>query len=186
MTMKNNTIFLLILVTLYSCQGLKTESKQEKPNIVIIMADDIGVSDIGAYGSEILTPNIDRLANEGLRFTTFYNMAKCNPTRSTMLTGLYKGGEGAVHIAQLTKNAGYFNIMSGKEHFDGWVPDYCKAENVLDHAFYFWATTEYFLPPSGEFERPFYLEGLELKADEIQYEKAPMYRADFITDYALN
>ncbi|MFW5759539.1 MAG: arylsulfatase [Cyclobacteriaceae bacterium] len=184
--MKNNPILLLILFILYSCQGLKTESNEEKPNIVIIMADDIGVSDIGAYGSEILTPNIDRLANEGLRFTTFYNMAKCNPTRSTMLTGLYKGGEGAVHIAQLTKNAGYFNIMSGKEHFDGWVPDYCKAENVFDHSFYFWATTEYFLPPSGEFERPFYLEGLELKADEIQYEKAPMYKTDFITDYALN
>ena len=55
---------------------------QEKPNIVLIMADDIGFSDIGSYGSEIKTPNIDALAQGGLRFTTFYNMAKCNPTRS--------------------------------------------------------------------------------------------------------
>jgi arylsulfatase len=149
------------------------------------MGDDIGYSDIGCYGSEIKTPNLDRLGNEGMRFTSFYNMAKCNPTRSSMLTGLYKGGNGAVHLAHLTKKAGYQNIMSGKEHFDNWVPDYCKAENVFDHSFYFWATTEYFLPPSGAFERPFYLEGKELKADEIEYKESPMYKTDFITDYAI-
>ncbi|MDA1119227.1 MAG: arylsulfatase [Bacteroidetes bacterium] len=162
-----------------------SEHDSQKPNIVLIMADDIGFSDVGCYGSEIETPNIDLLAYEGLRFTTFYNMAKCNPTRSSMLTGLYNGGNGAVHIAHLTKEAGYNNIMSGKEHFDSWVPDYCKAEKVFDHSFYFWATTEYFRPPSGEFEKPFYLEGRELKAEEIEYEKSPMYKTDFITDYAL-
>lgn len=158
---------------------------QEKPNIILIMADDIGISDIGCYGSEIETPNIDRLATGGMRFTTFYNMAKCNPTRSSLLTGLYQGGKGAVHLAQLTKQAGYFNIMSGKEHFDSWIPDYCKAENVFDHSFYFWATTEYFLPPSGKFERPFYLEGVEIPASQIEHEISPMYKTDFITDYAL-
>lgn len=163
-----------------------TPTKPSPPNIVLIMADDIGISDFGCYGGEIRTPNIDRLAGGGMRFTTFYNMAKCNPTRSSLLTGLYEGGIGAVHLAQLTKQAGYHNIMSGKEHFDQWVPDYCKAENVFDHSFYFWATTEYFRPPSGEFERPFYLEGREIRADEIKYEKAPMYKTDFITDYALN
>jgi arylsulfatase A-like enzyme len=162
-----------------------TEKAAPKPNIVLIMADDIGYSDIGCYGSEIKTPNIDLMANGGLRFTTFYNMGKSNPTRSSLLTGLYKGGDGAVHLAQLTKKAGYYNIMSGKEHFDSWVPDYCKAENVFDHSFTFWATTEYFCPPSGEFERPFYLEGKELKSKEIKYEKSPMYKTDFITDYAL-
>ncbi|RMG73923.1 MAG: arylsulfatase [Bacteroidetes bacterium] len=149
------------------------------------MADDIGFSDLGCYGSEIETPHIDRLAEAGLRFTTFYNMAKCDPTRSTLLTGRYQGGPGAVHLAQLTRLAGYFNIMSGKEHFNQWVPDYCRAENVFDHSFTFWATTEYFRPPGGEFERPFYLEGRELRADEIAYEQAPMYKTDFITDYAL-
>jgi len=161
------TILLAGSMSLISCS--KTE--EQRPNIILIMADDIGISDIGCYGSEIQTPNIDRLAHEGLRFTTFYNMAKCNPTRSSLLTGLYKGGNGAVHIAQLTKEAGYFNIMSGKEHFDKWVPDYCAAEKVFDHSFYFWATTEYFLPPSGNFQRPFYLEGIELKSDEIDFEK---------------
>jgi arylsulfatase len=174
-------IYLLFTCIIFSC----AEKKDPLPNIVLIMGDDIGFSDLGAYGGEIETPNINRLADGGLRFRTFYNMAKCNPTRSTMLTGLYAGGEGAVHIANLTKQAGYSNIMSGKEHFDPWVPEYCKAENVFDHSFYFWATTEYFLPPSGEFERPFYLEGKEIGADEIEHEKSPMYKTDFITDYAL-
>jgi arylsulfatase A-like enzyme len=183
------TAFLLIPIALLSqCTQPQTkeEAEPQKPNILLIMADDIGFSDIGCYGSEIKTPNIDGLANNGLKFTTFYNMAKCNPTRSSMLTGQYKGDNGVVHLAHLTKQAGYYNIMSGKEHFDKWVPDYCKAENVFDHSFYFWATTEYFLPPSGEFERPFYLEGKEIKADDIKYEKAPMYKTDFITDYAMN
>ncbi len=161
------------------------ENNRRKPNILLIMADDIGYSDIGCYGGEIKTPNIDRLAEAGVRFSTFYNMAKCNPTRSSLLTGLYNGGDGAVHLAHITKQAGYFNIMSGKEHFDNWVPDYCKAENVFDHSFYFWATTEYFVPPSGKFQRPFYLEGRQLETEEIYHEKVPMFKTDFITDYAL-
>ena len=100
---------ILLLGILSGCQ-----SKQKPPNILLIMADDIGFSDLGSYGSEIQTPHLDRLAREGLRFSTFYNMAKCNPTRSTMLTGLYNGGPGAVHLAHLTKQAGYYNIISGK------------------------------------------------------------------------
>lgn len=182
---QNRWTFLILVGLCTSCTDPSTE-EPAKPNILVIMADDIGISDIGCYGGEINTPNIDLLADGGLRFTTFYNMAKCNPTRSSMLTGLYKGGDGAVHIAQLTRQAGYFNIMSGKEHFDSWVPDYCKAENVFDHSFYFWATTEYFLPPSGEFERPFFLEGRQITPSEIEYEQAPMYKTDFITDYALS
>jgi arylsulfatase len=176
----------LISVVSFFCLIGCNHPEKQRPNIVLIMADDIGISDIGCYGGEISTPNIDRLAHDGLRFTTFYNMAKCNPTRSSLLTGLYSGGNGAVHIAQLTRQAGYYNIMSGKEHFDSWVPEYCKAQSVFDHSFYFWATTEYFLPPSGQFERPFYLEGEELSPSEIDFEQAPMYKTDFITDYAMN
>ncbi len=185
--MKNlhNLFFFIVISILAVGVGACRNNTPAKPNIILIMADDIGFSDIGCYGSEISTPNIDRLAENGLRFMTFYNMAKCNPTRSSLLTGLYTGGNGAVHIAQLTKKAGYFNIMSGKEHFDKWVPEYCKAENVFDHSFYFWATTQYFLPPSGKFERPFYLEGKEIGADDIYHERSPMYKTDFITDYAL-
>lgn len=58
-------------------------------NIIIILADDLGFSDLGCYGSEIPTPNLDRMATEGLRFTQFYNTPRCCPSRAALLTGLY-------------------------------------------------------------------------------------------------
>src|SRR5436305_1747419 len=61
----------------------------DKPNILIILADDMGFSDVGCYGGEISTPNIDALAKEGLRFTQFYNTARCWPSRAALLTGYY-------------------------------------------------------------------------------------------------
>ncbi len=60
-----------------------------RPNILLILADDLGYSDLGCYGSEIATPNLDQLAANGLRFTQFYNTARCWPTRSSLLTGYY-------------------------------------------------------------------------------------------------
>ena len=68
-----------------------------RPNIVVILADDMGYSDIGCYGSEIATPNLDRLAANGLRFTRFYNTARCCPTRASLLTGLYPHQAGIGH-----------------------------------------------------------------------------------------
>jgi len=68
------------------------------PNIVLIMADDMGFSDIGCFGSEIATPNLDRLAARGLRFTQFYNGARCCPTRASLLTGLYPHQAGIGHM----------------------------------------------------------------------------------------
>jgi len=188
--MKKSSYFLffcfsLIAVIFTACA--KNEQKTpNRPNIVIIMADDLGYSDIGCYGSEIQTPNLDRLAGNGLRFRTFYNMAKCNPTRPSLLTGLYSGGNGAVHIATLAKNAGYQTIMSGKDHFDKWVPEYCFGENAFDKCFTSWANTEYFIPPSGQFKRPFFLAGKQLEASEIKHKKEPAYMTDFITDYAMD
>ena len=63
--------------------------QQEKPNIILIMSDDMGYSDLGCYGSEINTPNLDALANNGLRFTQFYNQGRSCPTRASLMTGLY-------------------------------------------------------------------------------------------------
>ncbi|PZV79704.1 sulfatase-like protein [Algoriphagus aquaeductus] len=60
-----------------------------KPNIILILADDLGWSDIGCYGSEVKTPNLDWLAANGIRFTQMYNTSKCNPSRAALLTGLY-------------------------------------------------------------------------------------------------
>ncbi|MAG57749.1 MAG: arylsulfatase [Planctomycetes bacterium] len=110
--------------------------KPRRPDIVVIMADDMGWSDIGCYGSEIKTPNLDALAKAGLRYTQFYNTSRCCPTRATLLTGLYahqagighmmsdRGHDGyrgdlnahCVTIAEVLKPAGYGTYMSGKWH----------------------------------------------------------------------
>ena len=107
-----------------------------RPNIVLIMADDMGFSDIGSYGGEISTPNLDRLAGGGLRFTQFYNTARCCPTRASLLTGLYSHQAGIGHmvrdrgfpsyqgylndecvtIAEALAQGGYKTLMSGKWH----------------------------------------------------------------------
>ena len=65
------------------------QTSKKRPNIIVIMADDMGFSDLGCYGGEIDTPNIDRLAAEGMRFSQFYNCAVCGPSRSSLLSGLY-------------------------------------------------------------------------------------------------
>ena len=107
-----------------------------RPNIILIMADDMGYSDIGCYGSEINTPNLDGLAAKGVRFTQFYNTARCCPTRASLNTGLYQHQAGIGHmtsdkgydayrgdlntscvtIAETLKQAGYSTYMSGKWH----------------------------------------------------------------------
>lgn len=108
-----------------------------RPNIVVMLADDMGFSDLGCYGSEIRTPNIDAMAGEGVRFTQFYNTARCCPTRASLLTGLYPHQSGMGHmvdnpkalpgytgdlnrrcvtIAEVLRGAGYQTFMSGKWH----------------------------------------------------------------------
>jgi arylsulfatase A-like enzyme len=97
----------------------------KRPNIVLIMADDMGFSDLGCYGGEIRTPNLDRLAGRGLRLTQFYNNAKCGPTRASLLTGLYShqvkaGSMGTnrrcVTLGEVLRQAGYRTLMVGKWH----------------------------------------------------------------------
>lgn len=125
-----------------------------RPNIVIIMADDMGFSDVGCYGSEIRTPNIDRLASQGLRFTQFYNNARCCPTRASLLTGLYPHQAGVGHmvadhglpayrgflndrcvtIAEALKPAGYRTLMSGKWHVGESRPHW-PVDRGFDHYF---------------------------------------------------
>ena len=107
-----------------------------RPNIILIMADDLGFSDIGPYGSEIATPALDSLARNGLRFTQFYNTARCCPTRASLMTGLYPHQAGIGHmmndynrpgykgdlnrtsvtIAEVLRTAGYRTAMCGKWH----------------------------------------------------------------------
>ena len=68
--------------------SVRAQQSVKRPNIVLIMADDLGYSDVGAFGSEINTPNIDKLAGEGLRITQFYNTGRCCPSRAALMTGL--------------------------------------------------------------------------------------------------
>ena len=119
-------------------------SASERPNFLIIIADDMGFSDAGCYGGEIETPNLNSLAAKGLRFTEFYNTARCWPTRSSLMTGYYPqqirrdgfpeapsnfGGGGrrpdwAKTIAEYLKPAGYRTYHSGKWHIDGRPTDH--------------------------------------------------------------
>jgi arylsulfatase A-like enzyme len=123
----NLLTLMLALLPLVLCQAVQVAS--DRPNVVLIMCDDMGWSDVGSYGSEISTPNIDRLAAEGLRFTQFYNCAKCTTTRAAILTGLHprRGkrallGSDMVTIAEVMKTAGYQTGMSGKWHLGSTAP----------------------------------------------------------------
>lgn len=109
---------LLSALLLISCNT----GPAKQPNILLIMVDDLGFSDFGCYGGEIATPHIDKLAENGLRFTQFYNTAKCHSSRVSLLSGLYctqAGDESlsrATTIAQVLGDAGYFTSMTGKWH----------------------------------------------------------------------
>src|SRR5271154_6237291 len=80
---------------------------KKKPNIVVILADDLGYADLGCYGGEIQTRNLDKLAKNGLRFTNFFNTARCCPSRAALLTGLYSHQAGVGHMTENLKLPGY-------------------------------------------------------------------------------
>jgi arylsulfatase A-like enzyme len=175
--------FAALGVCFSSCEKAVTGTAQ--PNIIFIMSDDAGYSDIGCFGSEIKTPNLDRLGYGGVRFTSFYSGSKCEPSRSSLFTGHYEGGARSLNFVRLLKEHGYHTIHSGKEHFMDWVPKEMYASEVNDQSLTFWGMNEFFEPPSGKWARPFILNGQEVGVDQIYHEKKPFFKTDAITDNAL-
>ncbi len=147
-------IIVFATVFLFSGCSKKQTTEDKKPNFVVILADDMGYSDLGCYGSEIHTPNIDKLAGEGLRMTHFYNSSRCCPTRAALLTGIYQHEAGVGHmvnvypypayqghlnehcvtLAEVLKGAGYNTYMSGKWHV-GETEDYWPRKRGFDRYF---------------------------------------------------
>lgn len=175
---------------------------QEKPNIIVILADDLGYSDIGCYGSEIPTPNLDALAKNGVRFTQFYNTARCCPSRATLLTGLYSHQAGVGHmvkdqgsdheayrgqlnnrsvtIAEVLKNAGYFTAMTGKWHV-GFEHGVTPVSRGFDRSL---------AAPAGGFYHAdkrsrLFLDGRELDVNSAPEIPRNWYSTDLWTDYGL-
>ena len=133
------------------------EQADGRPNIVLVMTDDMGFSDIGAYGSEISTPNIDTLAKNGIKFSQFYNTGRCSPTRASLLTGMYSHQVGITvlatntawgdpgsglqalsadvpTIAESLQAAGYYTAMSGKWHLSN-LPDTDRVSTPWSRGF---------------------------------------------------
>jgi len=144
----------LFIIALLVVVPFQQFAQKKQPNIIVILADDLGFSDIGAFGSEIKTPNLDKLAANGLLIKQFYNAGRCCPSRASLLTGLYphqagvgdmvqdKGfpayqgylNEHCITIGQALKQAGYKTIVSGKWHV-GLVPSAWAVNRGFDDSF---------------------------------------------------
>ena len=176
-----------------------------KPNIVLIVADDMGFSDIGCYGSEIPTPNLDALAAGGLRFTQFYNTARCSPTRAALLTGLHPhqagvgrlaedaGGAAAKHpagylghlndrcvtLAEVLRPAGYRNYIAGKWHLGMHDEARWPLQRGFDRYYGILAGAASYLRPAG-------MRGLTLDNKQLPAPtNSDYYTSDAFTDFAV-
>jgi len=115
-------LFSFFLSLFFATSPVWSKPDRTRPNFILIMVDDMGYSDLGCYGGEVKTPNIDKLAKNGLRFTQFYNTAKCHTTRAELLTGNYAYSIGDNHMehgatfAEVLRPIGYRTLISGKWH----------------------------------------------------------------------
>src|SRR3954466_11946516 len=180
---------------------------QERPNIVLIMADDMGYSDISCFGSEIPTPNLDKLASKGIRFTQFYNGARCCPTRASLLTGLFphqtgigqmseepndtasfhwgtRGYQGylnknCVTLAEVLGAAGYHTFMSGKWHLGMHGEEKWPLQRGFEKYYGILAgATSYFKPQGGR--------GLTSENTKLDPPTGNYYTTDAFTDSAIS
>ncbi|QNL47969.1 arylsulfatase [Olivibacter sp. SDN3] len=181
-------------------------AQDKRPNVVLIMADDMGYADVGCYGGEIETPNIDRLAFNGLRFRQFYNNARCCPSRASLMTGLYAHQAGIGHmtndpedstafnygspayqgdinnqsltIAEVVKDAGYQTFMAGKWHLGYHDKDKWPLQRGFDKYFGILSGGANYFNPTGK-------RGLTFMNDPVEPEGTEFYMTDAFTDYAM-
>lgn len=201
------TCFLALILLPLSSWATVDNPYQERPNIIVILADDLGYSDIGCYGSEIPTPHIDSLASNGLRFSRFYNSARCSPTRAALLTGLHphQAGMGilaevpgipvevdsstargyqrvlsrdAVTLAEVLRPAGYHTYLAGKWHLGYHGEERWPLARGFDRFYGLVAGASSFFRP--ESPRGLTLDNSPLPAPEGEY-----YITDALTDYAI-
>lgn len=172
------------------------QAAPKRPNIIVILSDDMGISDLGCYGGEISTPNLDRLAKGGMRFTQFYNTARCCPTRASLLTGLYPHQAGVGHmvgdygvpgyrgnlnrtsvtIAEALRASGYRTAMAGKWHVT--PVNESKQNWPLQRGFErFYGT----IAGGGNFYNP---ASLTRDNESIEPDRKDYYYTDALSDYA--
>src|SRR3954469_22093424 len=177
-----------------SAVGMAVQPKR-RPNVLLIVADDLGYSDLGCFGGEIDTPNLNQLASNGVRFSQLYSAARCCPSRASILTGQYahkvgvghmvsdlgqpgyKGrlSENAATIAEVLKPAGYRTFMSGKWHVgtnDPTLQGFEQFYGTLISAASYWDPSGYVRQPRGSTTRSF--------------NNNAFYGTDALTDYALD
>ncbi|HVV02228.1 MAG TPA: arylsulfatase [Verrucomicrobiae bacterium] len=142
--------FLFCGAVFFSAGPVFAAAKQ-RPNILLIMSDDMGFSDIGCYGSEIQTPNLDALAKEGIRFTQFYNMCRCCPTRASLLTGLYPHEAGVGHM---TRDAGYEGYRGTLNSNCVTIAEVLKAGGYRTYMAGKWHVTRFERPRAPNFDWP--------------------------------
>jgi arylsulfatase A-like enzyme len=185
----------MIALAVFVSQSTAPAIGAAKPNILLIVADDLGYSDLGCYGGEIHTPNLDKLAEHGVWFTEFYNCARCCPSRACLMTGLYPHQAGVgnmtadqgqpgyrghlndqcVTIPEVLRPAGYRTYISGKWHLGkpGPIERGFDEGFVMDGGFRtFWDPAAFQRLPPGRTKR--------------EYAAGKFYSTDAITDYALD
>ncbi|HMC11947.1 MAG TPA: sulfatase-like hydrolase/transferase, partial [Pirellulaceae bacterium] len=197
MTNSPSRWFLVFAALLFCACIAAPAADAPRPNVLLILADDLGWSDLGCYGGEIKTPNIDALAAAGLRFTQFYNCTRCCPSRASLLTGLYPHQAGiglmntdqgrpgyrgtlqpnCVTIAQVLKTAGYKTAMTGKWH----VGDNLSPIDRGFDDFYGW--TRGYGVNSWE---PRMMIRLPEGRPQRNYEPGEYFATDALTDHALD
>lgn len=208
--MKLISLFAFAILLLSGCTAGKDNNagaqSSASPNIILILSDDMGYSDLGCYGGEVETPNLDALAANGLRFTQFYNGARCCPTRASLMTGCYPHQTGIGHmtntpadfsqhdlgipeyrgflnnncvtIGELLQDAGYTTLMTGKWHLG--ISDQSKWP--LQRGFYkFYGL----IPGASNFFKPVYPRGITYMNDTISVTDEDYYTTDAFTDYAI-